>query len=98
MTEQNVKADEDAAIADHARAKWTLGKAQKRLTELATEIRSVADAIASRTAEDLSTFEFHPFPWLNAEEIRNRAKDVVKASEEVESARVAASRVGVTVS
>jgi hypothetical protein len=98
MTDQNVKANEDAAIADHARAKWTLGNAQKRLTELATEMQNVADAIVSQTAEDLSTFEFHPFSWLNAKEIRDRAKDVVKASEDVESARVAASTIGVSVS
>jgi hypothetical protein len=97
MTDADVRTKENAAIANHTRAKWALSIASGRLSDLASDMLAVLTTINTTSPEDLATFQFHPASWLNPDEIHKRAQDVVNAKEEIEKTRIAAAAIGISV-
>jgi hypothetical protein len=97
MTEKDVQETQDAALGQYMRLKQNAAVAETRLKEVSARMSKVASELYRRDAEELVSFTFESYAWLNPEVIRALAQDVIKAKQEAQNAREKAVQVGVAI-
>jgi hypothetical protein len=88
---------QDRALGQYVRLKAGLAAAKQRLDALGNAMRELGSEIKSQNVGRLVGIAFADHAWLNQDALRSVIQEIVTAQLELEQARDAAVRLGVSV-